>query len=84
MEKILISVGSDDTSSAIKKFVSQFKDATIQAKESDNNEYYLNTYGINKTEFENQLNIGIAQSILGIKKPWNEIKRQLLSKIVKD
>lgn len=80
-QEIIIKVSSNDTSSAIKEFVSRFNDATIEEQTEDDNEYYLNTYGMAKSEFENELNIGIAQSILGITKPWNEVKQQLFSKI---
>jgi hypothetical protein len=45
--------------------------------------YFTETYGINKEEFENMLNTGIAQSVLGITKPWSEVKEELLAKITK-
>jgi hypothetical protein len=83
MEQIIITVNSDDTASAIKKFIDRFEDATIEKKDSHDNEYYLNTYGINKAELEKQLNIGIAQSLLGIIKSWDETRQKLLSKIAK-
>lgn len=82
-QQILIKVNSNNTSSAIKEFVSRFDDATIEEQTEDDNEYYLNAYGITKSEFENQLNIGIAQGILGITKSWNEVKQQLFAKIDK-
>ena len=81
-QKILIKVNSNDTSSAIKEFVRRFEDATIEEQNEDD-ERYLSDYGITKSEFDGQLNIGIAQSILGITKPWREVKQQLLSKINK-
>ena len=83
MEQILIQVNSDDTSSAIKKFVSQFKDASVEEQVQHDDSYYMKTYGINKLAFESRLNTGIAQSILGITKPWNEVKEELLAKINK-
>ena len=83
MEQILIQVNSDDTSSAIKKFVSQFKDASVEEQVQYDDSYYMETYGISKLVFESRLNTGIAQSILGITKPWNEVKEELLAKISK-
>lgn len=82
-QQILIKVNSENTSDAIKKFVCQFDDAVVEEQAENEDDYYINNYGFDKIEFENQLNVGIAQSILGITKPWNEVKQQLLAKIDK-
>ena len=81
MEQIVIQVNSDDTSAAIKKFVNQFSDASIEDLMFEDENYFIATYGLNKQEFENKLNQGIAQSVLGISKPWNAVKEELLAKI---
>lgn len=83
MEQIVIKVKSTDTSLAIKNFVRQFSDASIENVPQNEDNYFMETYGINKQEFEDQLNTGIAQSILGITKPWSEVKEELLGKIKK-
>ncbi len=83
MEHIVIKVKSDDTSSAIKDFVSQFSDASIENMPQNEENYLIETYGINKQKFENRLNTGIAQSVLGITKPWSEVKEEFLGKIKK-
>jgi hypothetical protein len=81
MEQLVIKVNSDHTSSAIKKFVEQFEDVSIEEQIVHDDDYYLTTYGINKSNFENKLNIGIAQAVLGITRSWEEVKESLLSKI---
>lgn len=83
MEQIVIKVKSDSTSSAIKDFVSQFSDASIEDVIPKDENYFIENYGINKQEFENRLNTGIAQSVLGITKPWSAVKEELLKKINK-
>ena len=83
MEQIVIQVNSDETSMAIKNFVTQFSDASIEDLMSDDENYFIDTYGLNKQEFENKLNQGIAQSVLGLTKPWNAVKEELLAKINK-
>lgn len=83
MEQIVIKVSSDRTSSAIKNFVSQFSDASIEDVVPNDEHYFMETYGTNKQEFENRLNTGIAQSVLGITKPWGTVKDELLAKINK-
>lgn len=83
MEQIVIKVSSDGTSSAIKKFVSQFSDASIEDPMPNDENYFIENYDLNKQEFENQLNIGIAQSVLGITKPWSAVKEELIAKINK-
>ena len=60
-----------------------FKDATIDEQTENNDAYYLENYGLSKANFESQLNKGIAQSILGITKPWNTVKEELFAKIGK-
>lgn len=45
--------------------------------------YFMETYGLNRQEFENRLNTGIAQTLLGITKPRSEVKEELLAKINK-
>jgi hypothetical protein len=84
MEQIVIKVESDNTSSAIKNFVSQFSDASIENMAQNDDNYFMETYGINKQEFENRVNTGIAQSVLGITQPWNEVKEELRGKINKN
>jgi hypothetical protein len=81
MEQLLIHTNSANTKAAIKEFVNQFKDATIEEQEELNDAYYLKNYGLTKANFESQLNKGIAESILGITKPWETIKQELLAKI---
>ena len=44
---------------------------------------YVEIYGMTKATFENKLNIGIAQSILGMTKPWEQIREALFMKIRK-
>ena len=83
MEEIIIKVSSDTTSSAIKDFVRQFPDAIIENAVRPDDNYFIETYGLNKKEFENNLNLGIAQTILGITKPWHEVKEELLAKVNK-
>lgn len=81
MEQLLIHTNSANTKAAIKEFVNQFKDATIEEQVENTDAYYLENYGLTKANFESQLNKGIAQSILGITKPWNTVKEDLLAKI---
>jgi hypothetical protein len=81
MEQLIIQVDSQDTSAAIKQFVSRFEDATIEGLVMNDDDYYQQNYGMKKAAFENELNIGVAQNILGINKPWEEVKTQLLQKI---
>lgn len=83
MEQIVIKVKSDSTSSAIKNFVTQFSDASVEDVIPDNKNYFMENYGINKQEFETRLNEGIAQSVSGITRPWSTIKEELLEKINK-
>ncbi len=83
MEQIVIKVNSDNTSSAIKNFVSQFSDASIEDVLPNDENYFMETYSLNKQEFENRLNTSIAQTVLGIAKPWNAVKEELLAKINK-
>jgi len=80
-QQLLIHANSEETSLAIKEFVSQFNDATIEEQPLNNEAWYMNTYGISKADFENKLNTGIAQSILGMTRPWNEVQEELLAKI---
>ena len=79
MTQLLVQVDSENTATAIKHFVSQFEDASIKATQVADIDYQA-TYGIDEAAFNAQLNIGIAQSILGISKPWNEVKAALLAK----
>lgn len=81
MEQIIINVDSDSTSSAIKNFVHQFPDATIEEVKPFSDSYYIETYGISKLEFENRLNKGIAESVLDNTKDWAAVKAGLLAKI---
>lgn len=81
MEQLLIHTHSANTKAAIKEFVNQFKDATIEEQVENSDAYYLENYGLTKASFESQLNKGIAQSILGITKPWNTVKEELLAKM---
>ncbi len=81
MEQLLITVDSKDTSDAIKNFVGQFKDASCEEQKPETDEYYLATYGMNKSAFEESLNKGIAESILGITKSWIDVKKELVAKI---
>lgn len=83
MEQIVIKVNSDSTSSAIKNFVSQFSDASIEDVIPNDENYFIETYGLNRKEFENGLNTGIAQAVLGITKPWSAVKEELLATINK-
>lgn len=83
MEQIVIKVSSDSTSSAIKDFVSQFSDASIEDVMPNDENYFMETYGLNKQEFENRVNTGIAQTVLGITKPWSAVKEELRAKINK-
>ncbi len=80
MEKLLIKVDSKNNADAIVAFVSQFSHATIETQTLNEDTYYLTTYGMNKAAFESCINTGIAQSILGITKPWDEVKKELLEK----
>jgi hypothetical protein len=82
MTQLLVQVDSENTATAIKQFVSQFADASIQTTKSDDVDYQ-ELYGIDQATFNTQLNIGIAQSVLGISKPWHEVKASLLAKISK-
>ena len=79
MEQLLIEVNSENTSAAIKEFVSQFTDASISVQETHDEKYYTETYGIDKNTFENNLNIGLAQAVLGKTKPWDEVKAELIN-----
>ena len=81
MKQLLIEVNSEDTSAAIKEFVSRFSDASVSVQEVHDDSFYIENYGINKTTFEHNLNIGLAQSVLGITKPWDEVKAGLLARI---
>jgi len=36
---------------------------------------------MDKDTFENKLNIGIAQSLLGMTRPWDELKAELTARI---
>jgi len=69
MEQLLIEVNSEDTSAAIKEFLSRFSDASVSVRKVYDDSFYTENYGINKTTSEQSLNIGLAQSILGITKP---------------
>jgi len=82
MEQLIIEVGSENTSAAIKEFVGRFADAeiSVQVEEHDNT-FYQETYGMDKQTFETKLNIGLAQSVLGMTKPWNEVKAELMARI---
>lgn len=82
MQQLLVQVYSENTATAIKQFVGQFADASIENAQADIIDYKA-TYGIDQANFENQLNIGIAQSLLGITKPWQDVKAMLLAKIDK-
>jgi hypothetical protein len=82
MTQLLVQVDSENTATAIKQFVSQFADASIETTQPDDVDYQ-EIYGIDQTTFNTQLNIGIAQSVLGIAKPWNDVKAALLAKIGK-
>lgn len=81
MEQIIINVDSKSTSSAIKNFVHQFSDATIEEVKPVIDSYYIDTYGVSKQEFENRLNKGIAEAVLGNTKDWATVKEELLAKI---
>lgn len=59
--------------------MSRFSDASISVQEVHDDNFYIENYGINKTTFEHNLNIGLAQSVLGITKPWDEVKAGLLA-----
>jgi hypothetical protein len=82
MTQLIVQVDSENTATAIKQFVSQFADASIEATQPDDVDYQ-ELYGIDQTTFNTQLNIGIAQSVLGVSKPWHEVKAALLAKIGK-
>jgi hypothetical protein len=77
MEQILIEAGSENTAAAIKEFVSRFADASVSVQEVHDDSFCQETSGIDNNTFENNLNIGLAQSVLGITKPWNEVKEAL-------
>lgn len=81
MEQIIINVDLDSTSSAIKNFVHQFPDATIEEVKPFKDSYFLETYGISKLEFENRINKGIAEAVLSNTKDWATVKEELLAKI---
>jgi len=81
MEQLVIEVNSATTSAAIKEFVSRFNDATLSVQQQHDDAYYQNMYGISKAAFENNLNTGLAQSILGNTKSWDEVKAELVAKI---
>lgn len=83
MEQLLIEVNSENTSAAIKEFVSRFADASISVQEVHDDNFYAETYGIDKNTFENNLNIGLAQAVLGQTKPWDEVKAELMARISK-
>jgi hypothetical protein len=83
MEQLLIQTDSVQTAKAIKEYASQFEDATIENQMLNDDNYYQQTYGMDKAAFENKLNIGIAQSVLGMTKPWETVKEELLAKISK-
>jgi len=82
MERLVIKIGSKNTADAIKEFASHFADATIaiQSEIHDNN-FYEKNYGMDKKDFEKKLNIGLAQCILGMTRPWNEVKAELIARI---
>lgn len=82
MTQLLVQADSENTATAIKQFVSQFADASIEATQPDDVDYQA-IYDIDQATFNTQLNIGIAQSVLGISKPWNEVKAALVAKISK-
>ncbi len=79
--KLFIQVDSKNNADAILAFASQFSDATIETQTLNEDTHYLTTYGMNKAAFESSINIGIAQSILGMTKPWIEVKKEFLEKI---
>ena len=79
----MIKVNSDSTSSAIKNFVSQFSDASTEYVMPNDDNYFIETCGLNKQEFENRLNTDMAQAELSITKPWSAVKEELLAKINK-
>ena len=81
MQQLLIQANSKNTADAIKTFVKKFDDATIESESNDEESYYQQTYGISKKTFESRINTGIAKSILGMTKPWSEVKEGLLKKI---
>ncbi len=81
MEQLIIEVSSPGTSAAIKEFVSRFDDAAISVQEEHDDDYYKDLYGVDKMTFENNLNIGLAQTVLGITKNWNDVKAELVAKI---
>jgi hypothetical protein len=81
MEQLLIEVSSSGTSAAIKEFVSHFDDATISVHEEHSDNYYEEMYGMDKESFEKNLNVGLAQAVLGVTKNWDELKAGLLEQI---
>ncbi|MBC7587883.1 MAG: hypothetical protein H7178_05920 [Chitinophagaceae bacterium] len=81
MEQLLIQADSAQTANAIKLYASQFEDARIEDQMLNDDNYYQQTYGMDKAAFETNLNKGIAQSILGITKSWNTVKEEMLAKI---
>ncbi len=84
MEQLIIKTTSQETAREIKQFASAFADTVIEEQHSENDDaYFINNYGMNKPDFENELNKGIAQAILGITKPCENVKADLLQKINK-
>jgi|GEM_PF-6094098 len=81
MEQLLIQTNTTQTANAIKQYVSQFKDATIEEQLLNDDNYYQQTYGMDKIAFETKLNKGIAQSVLGMTKSWDTVKEELLAKV---
>jgi hypothetical protein len=83
MEQLLIEVISEDTSTAIKEFVSRFPDASVSAQEIHDDNFYRENYDMDKSAFEHNLNVGLAQAVLGQTKPWAEVKAGLTARISK-
>ena len=82
MEQLIIEVGPENTSAAIKEFAGRFADTAISTQdEMRDSDFYEITYGMDKKAFETKLNIGIAQSLFGMTKPWDEVKAELIARI---
>ena len=84
MEQLLIKTPSQKAALAIKKFASKFDNTIIDdtLPQVDGN-YFINTYGMDNVNFETRLNKGIAESILGLTKPWEQVKVELVKKIIR-
>jgi len=59
MTQLLVRVDSENTATAIKQFISQFADASIETKQPADIDHQA-LYGIDQATFDAQLNIGIS------------------------